>query len=78
MAGVVERLKEWIEATEAVKSFATKYVTGGFMPRTGREKAPEKTVSRETVQELDELRRIEREKWEAYRQALGYPPSQRL
>jgi hypothetical protein len=61
-----ERLREWVEATEACKSLAAKYFTGTFIPSDDPDRAPEKAVSPAALQELERLKRVADEKWERF------------
>ena len=62
MPDAVERLREWIEATEACKSFVTKYVTGTWIPSDEAE-SPVKADPLEALQEMDRLKHAADEKW---------------
>lgn len=46
MAGVEEAYREWIEATEELKSFVAEYFSGGFVAPGEPQTAPKRTFTK--------------------------------
>ena len=77
MPGSFRLLREWVEASEALREYGEQYVRIGVNQSDRPIKRPQRIFTPEAADEMDRLQRLVQEKWEAYRQSFHRADSER-
>jgi len=77
MPGSFRLLREWVEATEALREYSEQYVRIGVNQSDRPSKRRQRIFTPEAADEMDRLQRLVEEKWEAYRKSFYHADSER-